>query len=137
MRKSIFSLMILICCQLLTACGNERNSEKKVIADILAGEDQDTIGMRYDSMTGSTRYVSCSVYREFSEEAMEELGKALYEQVSMEGNGPVSKCSMVFYEKDSGLQLYAFYYTKDGVSLNTKNAYYVPGDVFELFEPEG
>lgn len=127
-------LALLICALTLGTAGCGKKPEK-LAEEMRMGEHEDVVRERYGSMSGSTQLLSYSVYKDLSKEQMEAMGKGWYDAVS-EG-GYITKCSLAFYEGDTDQLLYEFYYTKDGVVTDMEDAYYISGDMFDRFEPEG
>lgn len=130
-----FIFLLLLEALLLSMAGCARNPEK-LAKKIMLGEDEEIVRERYSTFSGSDFFISYSVYGEFSKEEMEALGKAWYENLAGDDNAG-AKCSLAFYEEDGEQLLYAFYYTGNGVDTDAKNAYYIPGNKFENFQPEG
>lgn len=130
---TVFSALLICALTLGTAgCGKK---PEKLAEEMRMGEHEDVVRERYGSMSGSAQFLSYSVYKDLSKEQMEAIGKAWYDDVSV--GAAITKCSLAFYEGDTDQLLYEFYYTKDGVVTDMEDAYYVPGDMFDRFEPEG
>lgn len=135
MKKRRFVFLLLFEVMLLCMAGCARKP-RQIAEKIMLGEHEDVVRARCSTLSGEDFYISYSVYEDFSREEMEALGKAWYENVAGD-SGMGGKCSLAFYEGDGDQLLYAFYYTRNGVDTDVKNAYYIPGNKFENFRPEG
>lgn len=134
MKRSALVGAVLAGAILLGTAGCAKSADA-MMREIAMGEATDTVRERHNSFSGMVQYVSYSVYKDFSQEQMEALGKALFELGGEESRNDM-KCSIAFYEGDSDTLLHAFYYDKDGVKQDDPNAYYIPGNKFDEFEPE-
>ena len=56
-----------------SGCANKKSD---LTEGILLGEHEDVVRSRYNSMSGDTQYLSYSVYQDFTDEQMEDLGRA-------------------------------------------------------------
>lgn len=134
-RKKIW-IAAALC--MLSVCMGGCGSKSASVEAIVQGEGQSVARARYDAITEGVRYISYSVYEELSEKEMEDVGRAKYEEIanSMSDQDVFNKCSIAWYEDDSDTLLYAFEYGKNGVETDAENAYYVPGNRFQLFDPK-